>query len=86
MKAAEENHPAIARLMMENRANLEETNHRGRTALSLAAAPSMGRPTSMDTLRYLLEQGASQMALNRLGRTLREQAVAIAVFDEFRWV
>ena len=92
MQAAEENHPAIARLLMENRANLEETNHRGWIVLSLAAASSMGRLTSLDTLRYLLEQGASQVAVDRRGRTPRDQAVAenrddaVAVFDEHRWV
>ena len=39
MKAAEGDHVEIVKLLVENRADLERTNHRGRTALSIAAAP-----------------------------------------------
>ena len=39
MKAAEGDHVEIVKLLVENRADLERTNHRGQTALSIAAAP-----------------------------------------------
>ena len=76
MKVAEYDHVEIARLLVEYEANLEDTNHRGRTALSVAAAPSMGLPTAVNTLRYLLQQGASQVAVDDRGRTPRDQAEA----------
>ena len=92
MKVAEYDHVEIARLLVEYEANLEDTNHRGRTALSAAAAPSMGLPTAVNTLRYLLQQGASQVAVDDRGRTPRDQTEAekrsdaIAIFGEFLWV
>ena len=89
MKAAEEGHLEIVRMLVESRANMEETNKKGRTALSFAAAPSRKRPTAVETLRYLLQAGASNDVTDINGRTPREQATrekrtdAIVVFDEF---
>ena len=92
MKAAEGDHVEIVKLLVENRADLERTNHWGRTALSIAAAPPMGAPTAVNTLRYLVEQGASQISVDNRGRTPRDQAVAerridaIKIFDSFLYI
>ena len=92
MKAAEGDHVEIVKLLVENRADLERTNHRGRTALSIAAAPPLGSPTAVNTLRYLVEVGASQISLDNRGRTPRDQAAAegrsdaIAILDSFVYI
>ena len=41
MKAAEEGHTEITRLIIDKGVDMEVTNRKGRTALSFAAAPSM---------------------------------------------
>ena len=92
MKAAEGDHVEIVKLLLQNRAKLETSNHWGRAALSIAAAPPMGSPTAVNTLRYLVEQGASQISLDNRGRTPRDQTVAerrsdaIAVLDSFLYI
>ena len=41
MKAAEEGHTEITRLIIDKGVDMEVTNRKGRAALSFAAAPSM---------------------------------------------
>ena len=68
MKAAEEGALECLRLLLDNKANIEAANRKGRTALSFAAAPSMRnddrtpRPTPIQCLRLLLERGAARAA------------------------
>ena len=58
MKASEENHVEIMKLLLEHRADIKISNRKGRTALSLAVSPSMGRGVATGTLKLLLEQCA----------------------------
>ena len=64
MKAAEEGHTMIALQLLAHRADLEAINNKGRTALSLAAAPSGGRPTPRGTLAFLMAWGADDTHKN----------------------
>ena len=96
MKAAEEGALECLRLLVDNKANIEAANRKGRTALSFAAAPSMRnddrtpRPTPIQCLRLLLERGAEPRRKDEQGKTAKDRAVmakrddAIAVFEEFR--
>ena len=91
MKAAEEGLVDIARLLLENKADMEATNKKGRTALSFAAAPSMNgtkpRATAVEVLRLLLTSGADAAKQDDRGMTARARAEkekredALAVFD-----
>ena len=89
MKAAEENEVAILKLLLDNKANTDVSNHKGRTALSFAAGPSMGRDTATGTLRLLLESGADFTKKDAFGitpkaRALREERKdALEIFEEF---
>ena len=89
MKAAEEGFCDIIRLLLERKADLELTNSKGRTALSLAAAPSGGRKASIAALRLLLESGANVTTEDDSGRTARQRAEkekridALEVFQEY---
>ena len=89
MKAAEEGHVKIIKLLLEKNANLEVTNLKGRTALSFAAAPSMGRDTSVEALRMLLKAGADAKKADRNGNTPKDHAKhekredAVAILEEF---
>ena len=96
MKAAEEGALECVRLLLDNKANIEAANRKGRTALSFAAAPSMRnddrtpRPTPIQCLRLLLERGAEPRRKDEQGKTAKDRAVmakrddAIAVFEELR--
>ena len=53
MKAAEENETRILQELLQQKADLEVKNRKGRTVLSFAACPSMRRNTTCDTLRML---------------------------------
>ena len=89
MKASEEGHVVIIRLLLEQNANLEVTNRKGRSALSFAAAPSQQRPTPVEALRVLLEAGADALQIDQFGQTAKARAQrekreeAVAVFEEF---
>ena len=89
MKAAEEGHVVILRQLIEQNADLEVTNRKGRSALSFAAAPSQQRPTPVDALRVLLESGADMGKKDIFGQTAKARAQrekrdeAVAVFEEF---
>ena len=74
MKAAEEGHEGILTLLLEKQADINMKNHKGRTALSFAAAPSMRRPTPLPTLMLLLEHGADIRARDVNGLTARAHA------------
>ena len=85
MKAAEENQGEIIKLLLENHADIDVANRKGRTALSFAAAPSMKRPTAIDALQVLLDNGADPSqkddrkltARMRASREKRKDAEAI---------
>ena len=89
MKAAEEGHSMILKILLENKADLEVTNHKGRSALSFAAAPSQNRPTPVEALKMLLESGARSDLKDDSGKTPKERAQrekredAVEVFDKF---
>ena len=93
MKAAEEGHVGIAKLLLEKRADLSVTNHKGRDALSFAAAPSMKgkvrRPTAIGVLELLLECGADASVQDADGLSAQERAMrerrgdALEVFAAF---
>ena len=74
MKAAEEGHEGILTLLLEKQADINTKNHKGRTAPSFAAAPSMSRPTPLPTLMLLLEHGADIRARDVNGLTARAHA------------
>ena len=59
MKAAEEDRVPIVELLLQKSANIDAVNHTGRTALSLAAAPSKKKPTASATMHILLKARAS---------------------------
>lgn len=92
MKAAEEGHVVILQALIEIRANLEEANHKGRTALSFAAAPSKPRASHPDAVHALLYAGADRSVKDKTGRTAQERVASeqpenhvatLAVFEEF---
>jgi len=89
MKAAEEGHVPILLQLLEQNADLEVTNCKGRSALSFAAAPSQQRPIPVDALRVLLEHGADMERKDMFGQTAKGRAQrekredAVAVFEEF---
>ena len=89
MKAAEEGHADIIRLLLDKHADVEACNSKGRGALSFAAAPSMKRPTPVNALRLLLQRGADMSRVDSLGMTAKARArkekrdEAVAVFEEF---
>ena len=87
MKAAEEGHIDVMKILVEWRANLEAHNKNRRTALSLAAAPSAGRATRVEAVRLLLSLGADRESMDNAGytpksRTEKEgRAEVAALFD-----
>ena len=89
MKAAEEGHVPILLQLLQQNADLEVTNCKGRSALSFAAAPSQQRPIPVDALRVLLEHGADMERKDMFGQTAKGRAQrekredAVAVFEEF---
>lgn len=89
MKAAEEGHVEIMRLLLSKGVDLEAANKRGRTALSFAAAPSMKRPTPYAALRVLLEHNADMSRKDDAGLTAKQRAQkenrdqAVRIFEEF---
>ena len=90
MKAAEENQVSILTALYENGVDIEATNNKGRSALSLAAAPSGKRPTPVQALEYLLSIGCDINRKDESGMTAKDRAVkekqheAVAVFDAHR--
>ena len=75
LTAAEGNHYKIAKLILDRKANVNATNNKGRTALSIAAAPSGGRPAARETLQVLLDHHASTTQLDNKGYTAEDRAV-----------
>lgn len=74
MKAAEDDHVDIINMLIDRGADLEIANRKGRTALSFAAAPSMGRKTPLAALRLLLSRGADLRAEDDGGMVPKERA------------
>jgi ankyrin repeat protein len=93
MKATEGDHVKVMRMLLEKKANIEGCNHKERTALSIAAAPSFDgstrRVTPAAALRLLLESGANPNKKDAQGRTPKQRALferydeASAIFEEF---
>ena len=69
MKAAEENEASIVQELLQQKADLEVKNRKGRTALSFAACPSMKRLTALRTLTILLEHKADPSQKDDAGLT-----------------
>ena len=76
MNAAEEDHARILNMLLEKKVNIDAVNNTGRTALSFAAAPSMGRSDSLATLKLLLEYRADTKIEDKRGRTALQRAQA----------
>lgn len=89
MKAAEEDKVEILQLLLDSKADVEVANRKGRTALSFAAGPSMGRPTACQTLRVLLNAGADAARKDDTGMTPKKRATkekrddALEILAEF---
>ena len=75
MKVAEENATRICHTLLQRKADLDVKNRNGRTALSFAACPSMGRNTACDTLRMLLENKADPSITDDNGFTPKAHAI-----------
>ena len=97
MKAAEEGAFECVQLLLDKKANIEATTHKGRTALSFAAAPSMRnpdmahRPISTDVIYLMLERGANAAHKDQQGKTAQDRAEiskrydAVTAFDNFKY-
>ena len=89
MKAAEEGHIPIMKKLLGWCVNLEAKNRKGRTALSLASAPSGGKQPSLSAVRLLLVHGARAEVIDDNGNTAKELARSagldevVKVFEEF---
>lgn len=89
MKAAEEGHCEVLATLINARANLEAANAKGRTPLSFAAAPSMGRQPILAAVELLLEAGAAVAHKDVRGETARARAArdgfddSVAAIDAF---
>ena len=89
MKAAEENEARILQELLQQKADLEVKNRKGRTALSFAACPSMRRNTACDTLRMLLENNADPSMKDDNGLTPKAHAIrekrqdALKILEQF---
>ena len=73
-KAAEEGHCGIMKALLEKRARLDATNSKGRSALSFAAAPSMGRQASKEAVEFLLNASANPKHKDKRGETALARA------------
>ena len=88
MKAAEDNAVECLQQLLLKKANIEACTRKGRTALSLAAAPvARNKPAATAVLRALLEHGADDTRVDEMGKTAKDRAVmakrhgAIAIFE-----
>ena len=75
MKAAEEGHCEILKVLFEAKARVDATNSKGRSALSFAAAPSMGRQACIPALELMLNANADLNHKDVRGETARARAV-----------
>ena len=75
MKAAEEGYIEVTQMLLARRCNLEAVNKTGRTALSFAAAPSMGRQPNLTVLQILLQAGANIDHKDVRGETAKSRAI-----------
>ena len=89
MKAAEEGHCEILKVLLEAKARVDATNSKGRSALSFAAAPSMGRQACILALELMLNANADLKHEDVRGETARARAVrdgfheSVATIDRF---
>ena len=74
MKAAEGDKVVIMAHLVARNISLECDNRKGRTALCFAAAPSMKRPTALNTLRLFLERGANVNHTDANGDSAKDRA------------
>ena len=74
MKAAEEGHCEIITGLLERKAAIEASNKHNRTALSFAAAPSMGRQACVQAVKLILEARANVSHADSRGETARDRA------------
>ena len=75
MKATEVGYTEITQMLLNRDCNLEAFNKSGRTALSFAATPSMGRQPNPRVLQILLQAGASIDHKDPKGETAKSQAI-----------
>ena len=89
MKSAEDGQVDIIETLLDAGADIEACNRKGRTPLSFAAAPSMGRPTKVGALKLLLRKGADVNHEDLNGNTPKDHAShenrweALKAFAEF---
>ena len=90
MKAAEEGDADVMQMLLDNNANIDACNGKGRSVLSFAAAPSRGRHTPIATLRLLLDNGANTELKDEKLKTAKDHAWiekredALSIFEEYR--
>ena len=75
IEASESGSTEVIELLLAWGANMEARNHRGRTALSFAACPSMGRRTSLDAVKFLLESGADFRVRDNASTSIQQTLV-----------
>ena len=81
MKAAEEGHVDIMHELLHACVDITAVNRMGRTALSLAAAPSGRRYSNAEAVRLLLESGANTDVMDRRGHTALSVAETEKQYD-----
>ena len=74
MKAAEENEINMVKFLLDNNADANAMNGKGRNVMSLAADPSGGRDTACEVLVELLKRGADHKCRDRFGLTPKDRA------------
>ena len=79
MGAAELGHAGVVSLLLENKADVNAANKKGRTALSFAVCPSNDggtrRESQIPVMEHLLSHGADVCRKDVRGRTVLEQAL-----------
>ena len=74
MKAAEVGWPDAMGLLLNAKAEIDRVNHKGRSALSFAAAPSMNQPHCVRGVQLLLQRKANSLQRDVRGLTPLDHA------------
>ena len=77
MGAAELGFVEVVRLLIAHKADVNATNHKGRTAMSFAAAPSAHRRSQLEAMKELINHKADTSIIDKRGNT----ALALADWE-----